>query len=147
MSESGQTTGGNAPRYQSTEVEDVEVLRYRQPSRFWISMMFLLTVVALALAVNQIFRLNFFKITTGNVLVSQQYMYLTLGTMVSMVFILMPPFKGANMYKVLFYDLLLFIGTLVMMAYFTYFGLQINMESWEYSFNAPGHSPYVALAF
>ena len=52
-------------------------------------MMFLLTVVALALAVNQIFRLNFFKITTGNVLVSQQYMYLTLGTMVSMVFIRM----------------------------------------------------------
>ena len=147
MATSDQAPENTAPRYETTEVEDVEVLRYRQPGRFWISMIFALTVVALALAVNQIFRLNFFKIMTGNVLVSQQYMYLILGTMMSMVFILMPPYKGANMHKVPWYDLILFLIGAGMTFYFTFFGLQINMESWEYAFNAPWHSPYMALAF
>ena len=147
MSGTGQTAGDKTPRYESTEVEDVEVLRYRAPGRFWMGIVFALTVIALALAVNQIFRLNFFKLITGNVLVSQQYMYLILGTMVSMVFILMPPFKGANMYRVPWYDIALFCITLAMGAYFTFFGLQINMEAWEYEFNAPTHAPYMALAF
>jgi len=147
MSATDPAAEGGTPRYESTEVDDVEVLRYRRPGRFWMSLVFALTVIALALAINQIFRLEFFKTVTGNVLVAQQYMYLILGTMVSMVFILMPPFKGANMYKVPFYDVVLFLVTLAMGAYFTFFGLQINMEAWEYEFNAPAHAPYMALAF
>ena len=125
MTGTNEAAGGKTPRYESTEVEDAEVLRYRKPGRFWMSLMFAMTVIALALAVNQIFRLNFFKYTTGNVLVSQQYMYLILGTMVSMVFVLMPPYKGANMYRVPWYDIFLFVATLCMAGYFTYFGLQI----------------------
>ena len=67
MSATDQAAGDNTPRYQSTDVEDVEVLRYRRPGRFWMSVIFTLTVVALALAVNQIFRLGFFQMLTGNV--------------------------------------------------------------------------------
>jgi len=50
-------------------------------------------------------------------------MFLILGTMVSMIFVLMPPFKGANTYKLPWYDVLLFAITLAMGGYFTYFGL------------------------
>jgi TRAP transporter 4TM/12TM fusion protein len=147
MSATDTEAEGGKPRYESTDIEDVEVLRYRKPGRFWISLVFTLTVIALALAINQIFRVGIFQVTTGNVLVAQQYMYLVIGTMVSMIFILMPPFKGANMYKVPIYDIGLFLLTLGLTAYFTFHGLQINMESWEYDFNSPDHAKYAALVF
>ena len=147
MSASDQATEGGTPRYESTEVEDIEVLRYRRPGRFWQGLAFAFTVIALALAINQIFRLGFFQATTGSVLISQQYIYLILGTMLSMVFILMPPYKGSPMDRVPIYDIVIFIAVLALTAYFTYHGLEINMEAWEYDLNAPEHAKYAALVY
>ena len=135
------------PAYETDDVDDIELARYRKPGRFWTTVVFLMTVIALCLAVNQIFRLEFFKATTGNVLVTQQYMYLILGTMLSMIFVLMPAYKGAPMRRVPFYDLVLFLISLGLTLYFTYFGRLINIESWEYDFNAPAHAGYVAIIF
>ena len=134
-------------KYETDDVEDVELSRYRSPGQFWTAVVFVMTVIALALAVNQIFRLQFFKITTGNVLVTQQYMYLILGTMLSMIFILLPAYKSAPRDRVPFYDIALFVIALLLTLYFTYYGQLINEESWEYDFNAPEHAGYVAIVF
>ena len=136
-----------APTYQTDEVEDAELARYRRPGKFWTTVVFGMTVIALALATNEIFRLQFFKATTGNVLVTQQYMYLILGVMLSMIFILMPAYPKAPRNHVPIYDIALFIVALGLTLYFTYFGRLINEESWEYDFNAPSHAGYVAIVF
>jgi TRAP transporter 4TM/12TM fusion protein len=147
MSAAEPAAPGGQPRYEVTEVEDIEVQRYRKPGQFWTSLAFAFTVIALALAVNQIFRLGFFQILTGSVLISQQYIYLILGTMLSMVFILMPPFKGSPMDRVPWYDIILFVAVLVLTFYFTYHGLEISMEAWEYDLNAPEHAKIAALIY
>ena len=110
------------------EVEDLELSRYRSPGRLWVSVAFLLTVVSVSLAVNQIFRLNFFKNVTGHVLVDQQYMYLILGSMLAMLFIFMPAYKSAPRRRVPVYDVAAFFITLVLTAYFTWHGEAINEE-------------------
>ena len=131
--------------YEATEVEDAELSRYRKPGSFWTTTAFVLTVFALALAVNEIFRLKFFKITTGNVLVTQQYIYLVLGVMLALVFIVMPAHKKAPRRHIPWYDIVLFGICVAMTGYFTYFGRLVSEEAWEY--NAPDHASYVAVAF
>ena len=37
MTGTNDAAGDKTPRYESTEVEDAEVLRYRKPGRFWIT--------------------------------------------------------------------------------------------------------------
>lgn len=134
-------------KYEVEELDDAELARYRKPGKFWTFVVFFMTVAALALATNEIFRLQFFKITTGNVLVTQQYMFLILGTMLSMIFILMPAYKSAPRRYVPIYDKILFLISVALTLYFTYFGRLINEESWEYDFNAPAHAGYVAIVF
>ncbi|MGZ0186397.1 MAG: TRAP transporter permease [Alphaproteobacteria bacterium] len=135
------------PIYEVEEIDDVELARYRKPGNFWTTVVFIMTVISLALATNQIFRFEFFKVTTGNVLVTQQYMFLILGSMLSMIFILMPAYKGAPMRTVPLYDKVLFLLALCLTVYFTYFGQLISEEAWEYEFNAPWHASYVAIVF
>ncbi len=136
-----------ATTYEVTEVDDAELARYRKPGKFWTFVVFVMTCIALALAVNEIFRLKFFQAVTGNVLVTQQYMYLVLGAMLSMIFILMPAHKNSPRERVPFYDIILFFAALGLTLYFTYFGRLVAEEAWEYDFNAPRHAGYVALVF
>ncbi|MEQ9124975.1 MAG: TRAP transporter large permease subunit, partial [Alphaproteobacteria bacterium] len=133
--------------YETEAVDDIELSRYRKPGRFWTTVVFVMTLIALGLAINQIFHLKFFLAVTGNVLVTQQYMYLILGTMLSMIFILLPAYPKAPRDRVPAYDIALFLAALGLTAYFTFFGRLINIESWEYDFNAPAHAGYVAIAF
>ena len=134
-------------KYEAEGVDDAELARYRRPGKFWTTVAFALTVIALALATNEIFRLKFFKTVTGNVLVTQQYMYLILGTMLALVFIVMPSHKKAPRRHIPWYDVILFLICVGMTIYFTYFGRLVNEEAWEYDFNAPSHAGYVAVAF
>ncbi len=139
--------GATAPAAEAGgEVEDLELSRYRSPGRWWVSVAFLLTAISVALAANQIFRLNFFKNVTGHVLVDQQYMYLILGSMLAMLFIFMPAYKSAPRRRVPLYDVAAFALTLAMTAYFTWHGEAINEEIWAETFLAPWHAPWFAVA-
>ena len=141
---------GNAqPQTDTTEnggeppAEDVEVARYRKPGPFWTNLIMALTLVAIAIAANELFQLGFIKAVIGHKLVQNQYIYLLVGVMVSMIFLVMPAYARAPRSHVPWYDIALFAVTLGLTSYFTYHGLAILEESWEY--NAPDESKYLAV--
>lgn len=124
-------------------VDDAETARYRRPGQFWTLIAFILTIVSTLLAINEMFQLGFFKLFLGHKLVQNQYMYLLVGVMVSMIFIFLPAHKQAPRHRVPWYDVLLFAFTLGLAGFFTYNGLAILEESWEY--NAPDEGRYIAV--
>ncbi len=123
--------------------DDVETQRYRRLGRLWTGLILALTLIATALAVNEMFQLGFFSLLIGNKLVQNQYMYLLIGVMVSMIFLFMPAYKSAPRRTIPWYDAVLFLLTLGLTGYFTYYGLPILEESWEY--NAPDSARYMAV--
>ena len=68
----------------------VQKLRYRELPDIWRKVMAVMTTIAIALAVNQIFNLGFF---VGYVFLDSRYMYLITGVMLCMVFITFPASK------------------------------------------------------
>lgn len=133
----------NAPAPADGQIDDVETARYRRPGRFWTLVIFALTVISTLLAVNEMFQVGFFKLLLGFKLVQNQYMYLLVGVMVSMIFLFLPAYKTASRRTVPWYDIVLFLLTLGLTGFFTYYGLPILEESWEY--NAPDEARYVAV--
>ncbi|GLQ07179.1 TRAP transporter permease [Sneathiella chinensis] len=131
--------------YQSDEIEDLESARYRRLSPFWMGLVLALTVISIALAANQLFHLGFFKLVLGKVLVTNRYMYLLCGVMLSMIYLLMPAHKKASRTQVPWYDALLFLTTLGLTAYYVYFAEDILDEAWE--FNPTEHGKYVSVLF
>jgi TRAP transporter 4TM/12TM fusion protein len=127
----------------TSQVDDVEIARYRRPGQFWTTVIFVLTILSIVLAVNEMFQLGFFRLVLGFKLVQNQYMYLIIGVMVSMIFLFMPAYKKAPRDHAPWYDVVLFSLTLGLTIYFTYYGLPILEESWEY--NAPDEAKYMAV--
>ena len=142
-------SGTSSPRLDEVDnpgeppAEDVEVARYRKPGPFWTNLIMALTLVAIAIAANELFQLGFIKAVIGHKLVQNQYIYLLVGVMVSMIFLVMPAYARAPRSHVPWYDIALFLVTLGLTSYFTYHGLAILEESWEY--NAPDESKYLAV--
>ena len=77
---------GNDPISTDQVVEDVEVSRYRKPRAFWTNLILALTLLAIAIAINELFQIGAIKMVIGNKLVQNQYIYLLVGVMVSMIF-------------------------------------------------------------
>ncbi len=127
------------------EVDDLETARYRRLPSFWMGVVVLLTAASVGLAVNQVFNLGFFQLILGNVLVNNRYMYLIAGVMLSMLFLVMPAYKGAPKTRVPWYDVCLFLITLGFTMYYVYHAEKILDEAWEY--NPPEHGMYVSLFF
>ena len=130
-------------RVETRETDDVEVARYRRPGAVWTNIIMALTLAATAVAINEVFQLGLIKAVIGNKLVQNQYMYLLVGLMVSMIFLIMPAHARAPRKTVPWYDVVLFVVTLGLSGYFTYNGLAILEESWEY--NAPDVGKYLAV--
>lgn len=127
------------------EVDDIETARYRRLPALWMGIVVLLTAASVGLAVNQVFHLGLFQLILGNVLVNNRYMYLIAGVMLSMLFLVMPAYKGAPKTRVPWYDVGLFLITLGFTCYYVYHAEKILDEAWEY--NPPEHGMYVSLFF
>ncbi|MEH6405451.1 MAG: TRAP transporter fused permease subunit [Sneathiella sp.] len=127
------------------EVEDLDTARYRSLPPLWQALALTLTVLAIFFAVNQLFHLGFFQLIVGKVLVNNRYMYLICGIMISMLFLVMPAYKAAPKRNVPWYDVILFLITIGLTAYYVYFAEDILDEAWEY--NPPEHGQYVSLLF
>jgi len=97
-----------------------------------------LTVVAAALAVNQLFNL---QLLLGVVLLDNRYLYLLAGLFLAAVYLLLPARPGADRERAPLYDWLLGALALVMCGYFAWNGERILTEGWEYA------APDLAIAF
>ena len=125
-----------------------ELSRYRALPKFW-SYIFTVTIIlAVILAVNQIFNTGFFLdyISAGLVsiglldepwrkfiFIDTRYYYLLLMLLSPIIFILFPTYDKQDRSKVPFYDVVLAVGAFVLMFYFVFMSQKILDEAWEYT--------------
>jgi TRAP transporter 4TM/12TM fusion protein len=124
-------------------IEDVEVARYRKPGPFWTGIIFAMTLLAIGLAVNEIFQLGLLKLASGTKLLQNQYIYVLAGLAISTLFLVLPAHARAPHDHVPWYDVVLCLTTLGIAGYLAWHGLAILEESWEY--NAPISAKYLAV--
>lgn len=137
------STDPDRPAGESSSVdEDIEIQRYRRLGPVWSRVVLAMTAVSILLAINQIFNLGFF---VGKVLVVPTYLYLIGGVMLAMLFIVMPAGPRSPRDRVPWPDVVLCVFTLVLSAYFIWFGAVIQEEAWEY--NAPLHGRWMAVVY
>lgn len=115
-------------------------LRYRTLTPPWQIVMLLLTLLICLLATNQIFNLGFF---VGHILMDARYLFLYVGIILVMTFILFPFRSRSPRHTVPWYDLLLIAFTLGIFGYFAYVGETIVRQGWDFA--APDHATYLAL--
>ena len=92
------------------------------------------------LAVNQIYNLKLF---IGFVILDNSYLYVLLGMFFSLIFLVFPAHESAKRGGVPWYDIVLFVLTLLITGYFAYFGLTSLEEGWEY--DSPDFPVYLAF--
>ena len=114
--------------------------RLRPLKGFWRPLFLAFTVIGTLLAVNQIFSLQLF---VGFVILDNSYLYVLLGVFFSLIFLIFPAFEGAKHGPVPWYDVIMFGLSLVITAYFAYFGLTSLEEGWEY--DSPDFPVYLAF--
>lgn len=115
--------------------------RQRRLEGAWQAVFILLTVVGLALAVNQLFNLRFFA---GVVLLENRYLYLLLATFFAPVFLVFPARAGAAR-RVPWYDALLFLAAAAAACYFAWNAERMVREAWEFQAPAPAVAVGVVL--
>lgn len=113
--------------------------RVRRLSSGWRATLFVFTCVAVLLAVNQAFNLNFL---VGLTLLDNHYLYALLGLMLSLVFVIFPAGKGQPRDRVPWYDAALFVLTLGVVSFYVVNGDRILDLGWE--FGAPDYAVYVS---
>jgi TRAP transporter 4TM/12TM fusion protein len=93
-----------------------------------------LTLVAVFLAINQLFNLQLF---VGLVLLDNRYLYGLAGLFLAQAFLLRPAYGGAPKERAPWYDWLLAASALGTAGYFLWNGERILMEGWEYAAPTP----------
>src|SRR3546814_10262139 len=86
-----------------------------------------------------LFNLQFF---VGYVILDNGYLYLLLGLLLSLVFLVFPAARSAPFDRVPWYDGLLFLATVAVCGYFAWNAMRILHEAWEYA--APQHAVYMS---
>ena len=101
--------------------------KQRALNTFWRGAFVVLPAIAILLTINNIFNLNLFNVT----IMTNSFLYLLIGCLVSLVFILYPVKPGLD--KGIFYiiDVLCFCATLGISVYFAYYGLDIVYKGWS----------------
>lgn len=117
-----------------------EAPRYRSLSGVPSAILFVATLIAIALAANQLLGINS---RLGFVYVDSVYLYWLTAVTVSLVFLVVPASARARRDRVPLYDYGLFFITVGIFAYFGVKGESIIIRGWEY--NAPDHAQYLAL--
>ena len=130
---------------ENTEDVDIESKRYRELDPIWKTIIIVMALAVVAISINQVFLLGFFKATFGTVLLSNRYLYLIGGTLLAMVFIVLPATENSSRTKVPWYDVLLFVCGLVLTGFLVNRSNAILDYGWEYL--APDYATYAALAF
>ncbi len=97
--------------------------------RFWYFVYILFCALPILLAINHMFRLRLFGVT----LLDYAYLYYMLMLYLSMVFLIFPVRKSGPMDRVPWYDVILFMLTVVVSGYLGAQGTNIISFGWEYS--------------
>jgi len=116
----------------------VEVGRFRRLPFAWRMVVVAFTTLAVLLSVNQLFNLG---LLVGYTILDNGYLYLLIGSLVSLVFLIFPAYKGASVDRVPWYDIVLFAAVLGDSLYFLANSRLILSEGWEYA------APPTAIAF
>lgn len=101
----------------------------------------LLTLAAVALAVNQLFLLRAFGVT----LLDTQYLYSLAGIFLALTFMVFPLHPRASMERVPWYDLLLAAVAIAVSAYFVATAHRALLQGWEYA--APARATWFAFLY
>lgn len=115
-------------------------VRYRVLAFPWQIVFLLLTILVCFLATNQIFNLGFF---VGHILMDVRYLFLYVGLILVMTFILFPINSRTANKKMPWYDIVLMLITLGIFGYFAWVGADVVREGWDFA--APNHAIYLAL--
>ena len=102
--------------------------RHRRLSRGWRAVLMAATIVAVLLAVNQLFNLGFF---VGHVLLENHYQYALIGLLVPLAFLIFPASKKAPTDYVPWYDIALAGLTFAAVLFFFTQAEQILDRGWE----------------
>ena len=95
---------------------------------FWHSTFAIFSTLGVLLAINQLFRLQLF----GFAPIDNSYLYLILTFYLSPIFILYPASGSSRRDSIPWYDILLFILSIVVSLYFAFHGKEIIEYGWEY---------------
>ena len=116
--------------------------RHRRLRRPWRLVLLASTILCVVLGVYQVFNLGFWL---GYTALENQYLYAIATLLLPLVFILWPAYRGAAVDRVPWYDVLLFLVTLLLGVYLIANGEAIIDDGWEYS--APEHAIYASYLF
>ena len=113
--------------------------RHRTLSPFWRGVVIASGVAALLLSFNNILNLGFFVNYT---MLDNTYLYTLCALLVSVVFLFLPASSRARLDAVPWYDVLFYVLTVGVFAYFAFNGHRILSEAWE--FMAPTTAVWIA---
>ncbi len=108
-------------------------LRYRTPPAWLRPILIVVTLLALTLAVNQLFNLHLF----GVVVLENRYLYALAGLFLAVTFCVFPATKRAAAKGAPWYDLLLALLGIAAAGYFIWTGEQSLRSGWEYGAPPP----------
>ena len=118
----------------AAEPAAAEASRFRQLPFGWRMVVVAFTTIAVLLSVNQLFN---FRLFIGYVILDNGYLYLLIGLLVPLVFLIFPPTKTAVRDRVPWYDVVLFFALVGVCAYFLVNSRLILSEGWEYAAPLP----------
>jgi TRAP-type uncharacterized transport system fused permease subunit len=98
-------------------------------SSFWASIFLVFSVMPIATAILQLFRIPFFGIT----LIENAYLYCMLTFYLPVVFLVQPLTSSSPKDRVPWYDVILFVVTAATCGYFAIKGMEIVQMGWEFS--------------
>jgi len=119
----------------SGSFDAAEAGRFRRLPFGWRMVVVGFTTVAILFSINQLFNLHLF---IGVTLLDNGYLYLLVGLLVPQVYLVFPPYKGAALDHVPWYDVVLFVALVGICGYFLSVSWAIVAEGWEYA--APTHA-------
>ncbi len=96
-------------------------------NRFWKTVTALFPIITLLMSINQIFNLKLF----GFLPMLNEYLYYLLALNLSLVFIHFPAIKSDQSERVKWYDLVLFVLTIVINVYFALNAEKMILKAWE----------------
>jgi len=118
----------NQPKDSTCEPERISGIR--QLTGIWLWIPRLATIVLTLLTLDYLFNLQLINAVTQ---LESQFFYVVVGLMLPLVFVLWPMTRLSPRNRVPWYDILLFIASLAICAFFVYNAKNIVDRGWEYS--------------
>ena len=120
--------------------ETAELIRFRRLPFGWRMVIAAFTSLAILFSINQLFNLH---LLIGYTILDNGYLYILIGLLVPQVYLTFLPYKGADLHRVPWYDVVLFLTMVGVCGYFLFVSRAILAEGWEYA--PPTHA--IVLGF